>query len=166
MCSWPFYYHFIAGPSCAILTWLFQLSPIVLQGTKVLEDQEIRHSFGLISEDSSQHTSPGITKYTGTLVAPKWEDIEEGTVFSFLWCIVKSTQSQKEKFETLCHVKADLSTTPCRSKFVAGKTCYRRDFDVILLAGLTELKAQVSWIETRTVRVYCSTSIYLPHPCA
>ena len=138
----------------------------MLQGTKVLEGQEIRHSFGLISEDSSQHASPGISKYTGTLVAPEWEDVEKGTVFSFLWCFVKRAQSQKEKFETLCHVEADLSTTPYRSKLMVGKTCYRRDFDVILLVGLTELKAQVSWIDTRTVRVYYYTRIHLPHPCA
>ena len=29
---------------------------------------------------------------------------------------------------------------------------YRRKYDVILLVGLTELKAQVGWIDPKTVR--------------
>ena len=80
--------------------------------------------------------------------------------------LYESTQSRKEKFETLCRVKADLSNAPYTSNYVVGKTYYMRCFDVILLVGLTELKAQVGWIDTRTVRVYCSTRIHLPHPCA
>ena len=118
-----------------------------------------------MSEDT--HASPGISKYTGTLVAPEWEDVEKGTVFSFPWCFVKSAQSLKDMFETLCHVKADISTAPYTPKSVAGKTYYPRLFDVILLVGLTELKAQVSWIDTSTVRDYChSIHIHLPDPCA
>ena len=33
----------------------------------------------------------------------------------------------------------------------AGTTCYTQDFDVILLVGLTELKAQIGWIDPATV---------------
>ena len=29
---------------------------------------------------------------------------------------------------------------------------YKRKFDVILLVGLTELKAQIGWIDSETVR--------------
>ena len=29
---------------------------------------------------------------------------------------------------------------------------YKRDYNIILLVGLTELKAQVSWIDSKTVR--------------
>jgi len=35
-----------------------------------------------------------------------------------------------------------------------GGTGYKRDYDIILLVGLTELKAQVSWIDERTVRAH------------
>ena len=80
--------------------------------------------------------------------------------------LYEGAQSRKEKFETLCNIKADLSHAPYTPKFVAGKTYYMRFFDVILLVGLTELKAQVAWIDTRTVRAYCSTRIHLPHPRA
>ena len=37
-----------------------------------------------------------------------------------------------------------------------GRTGYKRQYDIILLVGLTELKAQVSWIDSRTVRVHIS----------
>jgi len=71
------------------------------------------------------------------------------------WRFVMSAQSQKDKFETLCLVKADLSTAPYTSKLTnTGKTCYERSYDVILLVGLTELKAQVCWIDSEMVRPY------------
>ena len=71
-----------------------------------------------------------------------------------------SAQSQTDKFETLCYVEADLSTAPYESKLnAAGKLCYKRNYKVILLVGLTELKAQVSWIDSETVRVHI-----LPQP--
>ena len=65
-------------------TWLFKSNSFAPQGTKVLEDREIRHSFYWTSEDAPpQHASPGVVKYTGTLTAPEWEDIEPGIVSIF-----------------------------------------------------------------------------------
>ena len=58
----------------------------------------------------------------------------------------------KDKFETLCHVKADVSTALCTSSFATGNVGYRLEYDIVLLVGLTELKAQVSWIDSATVR--------------
>jgi len=66
---------------------------------------------------------------------------------------MKSSQSRKDKFELLCHVKADISSAPYTSK--AGETGtigYEREYKIILLVGLTELKAQVCWIDSETVR--------------
>ena len=61
----------------------------------------------------------------------------------------------KDKFETLCHIIADISSAPCVSKFApTGKTVYSRNYDVILLVGLTELRAQVGWIDSGTVRAH------------
>jgi hypothetical protein len=67
---------------------------------------------------------------------------------------VKSAQSQKDKFETLCCVTADISSAPYTLKLVEGKLSYGRDYDVILLVGLTELKAQIGWIDSETVRAH------------
>jgi len=86
-----------------------------------------------MSEGASQQQPwPVIVKYTGSLVSPEWEDVDE------------------DKFEMLCHVEADISTAPYTSKKTKGKRAYLREFDVILLVGLTELKAQVSWIDSAT----------------
>jgi hypothetical protein len=32
--------------------------------------------------------------------------------------------------------------------------CYTREYDVVLLVGLTELKAQIRWIDSVTVRLH------------
>jgi len=117
-----------AGDRCVPGHFISMLS----RGTKVTEDREIRHSFRWVTEDTpAQHVLPKVAKYTGTQLSPEWEDAEPG------------------KFETLCHVKADVSTAPYTSKYTtAGKMSYQRNFDVILLVGLTELKAQVSWTDS------------------
>jgi len=31
---------------------------------------------------------------------------------------------------------------------------YRRDYAIILLVGLTELKAQIGWVDSKTVRAH------------
>ena len=67
----------------------------------------------------------------------------------------ESAQTPKDKFETLCHVKADISSAPYTSKLTeTGKMSYRREYEVILLVGLTELKAQIGWIDPETVRAH------------
>ena len=49
---------------------------------------------------------------------------------------------------------ADISAAPYTLKVgKSGKRCYSRDYDVVLLVGLTELKAQIRWIDYRTVRI-------------
>jgi len=55
-----------------------------LQGTKVLEDRELRNPLSWLSVDAPpRHIFSPIVKYTGALVAPEWEDIERGIVFGF-----------------------------------------------------------------------------------
>ena len=65
----------------------------------------------------------------------------------------KSAQSQADKFQTLCYVKADITSAPYTSNYTMGKTGYKREYDIILLVGLTELQAQVCWKDT-SVRVH------------
>jgi len=60
-----------------------------------------------------------------------------------------------DKFETLCYVVADISAAPYTVKAGRlGKRCYTRDYDVVLLVGLTELKAQIRWTDYKTVRIH------------
>ena len=39
---------------------------------------------------------------------------------------------------------------------VQGKTYYRLDYDVILIFGLTELKAQIGWLEKVWISLLCA----------
>jgi hypothetical protein len=56
-----------------------------------------------------------------------------------------------DMYSTLCHIEADLSqmcrTLKPRRSSGAGKLYYSIDYDVVLLFGLTELKAQIAWEE-------------------
>ena len=137
------------------------MNSVALQGTKILEDREVRHNFASTSEDTPpQYVSPEVVKYTGALIAPEWQDVEEGRALIFPWCFVKSSEGQEDKFETLCYIKADISTAPCIPKPAAtGKTYYKREYDMILLVGPTDLKAQVGWVDSETVRTHRSTRI-------
>ena len=134
---------------------------IVLQGTKVLGDREVRADFTLTERDRPPpRVSAPITKYTGTAISPEWTDDEPGRVFAFPSHLVESAQSQADKFETLCYVEADISSAPYSSKKAMGKTGYKRGYDVILLVGLTELKAQIC-CKDAAVRVHI---VYVIHP--
>ena len=95
-----------------------------------------------------------ITKYDGKEKEPKWMDVERGATFgSVLQSVHPTLMTQKDRFETLCHVVADISLAPCRCKVgTSGKMCFIRAFDVVLMVGHTELKAQIRWEDSTTVR--------------
>ena len=66
-----------------IIDFACRIDFLCSQGTKVLEDREIRLDLFLTSEDAPpQSTSDEIVKYTGTLVSPKWKDVTKGAVFT------------------------------------------------------------------------------------
>ena len=92
---------------------------VVLQGTKVLEDKEVRFSLNYTTEDAPrQHASPSVLKYTGTSSSPEWTDIDQGGVFSFN-NIVKSAQAKQtssrrcvlhELISPLFHIRQSVAT--------------------------------------------------------
>ena len=51
-----------------------------------------------------------------------------------------------DNYTQICSIKADLSHIVTPQSKVDGKY-YHIDFDIILLFGLTELKAQLAWLE-------------------
>jgi len=57
-----------------------------------------------------------------------------------------STSCYTENFAKLCTIDIDLSNLPLRplSKPLGGRY-YRLDYDIVLLFGLTELKALIAW---------------------
>jgi len=104
------------------------------KGSKVLETREIRTTLHLVSEGTPEETAfARIIKYDGNRKKPKWIDVE------------------RECFQTLCHVIADISAAHYTCKVGSGGLmCYYREFDVVLLVGLTELKAQIRWYDPKT----------------
>ncbi|KAF9782375.1 hypothetical protein BJ322DRAFT_1111242 [Thelephora terrestris] len=104
------------------------------KGTKVLENREIRKKMHVVRQGAQPRDAlVRITKYDGHMGEPQWMDVEQ------------------DRFETLCHVAADISAAPCIPKLgKSGKMCYSRKYDIVLLVGLTELKAQIRWFDSMT----------------
>ena len=154
---WPFHGHATTGLSFALLLVLPD-DFISLQGTRVLEDREVRSSYCYITEGAPRlQASQSVIKYTGTDNAPEWMDSEQGQCIRFN--TFARDLSQADNFETLCSIQADLRTAPCQKKLgKKGRMCYTRIFDVVMLVGLTELKAQIAWTDSATV----STQEILP----
>jgi len=77
--------------------------------------------------------------------------------------MTQSRNTKKDKFETLCYIKANISSAPLTTNRIApGRMGYKRQYDIVLLVGLTELKAQLSWIDSRTVCAHIVLHVY-PH---
>jgi hypothetical protein len=73
-------------------------------------------------------------------------------VWLFSTNLHEALRTGADKFTTLCHAQADISTAQYKTcQGNADRTYYKRDYDLILLVGLTELKAQFSWIDSVTV---------------
>lgn len=127
---------------------------IYTKGTRVLESREIRTKRWSIREGGpTRNVLAQIVKYHGNQEEPEWMDVERGGRFN---SVTRSLHAalivQKDRFETLCHVVADISAAPhTRKRGTSRKFVFTQVFDVVLLVGLTELKAQIRWIDSKTV---------------
>ncbi|KAL1743095.1 hypothetical protein HDZ31DRAFT_41741 [Schizophyllum fasciatum] len=106
------------------------------QGTQVTETQEfMEHLVELYKEtdDFENYTiHVPIMVYRGHIKHPEWTDVDTGN-FSVLCMVTADVTSAVEQLE-LRH-RPD------------GRSYYQFDFDVVLLFGLTEMKAQIKWVE-------------------
>ncbi|KIJ08850.1 hypothetical protein PAXINDRAFT_88270 [Paxillus involutus ATCC 200175] len=107
-------------------------SSILIKGTQVSEQQEFRQSFVIKEASRFEFTSVEIQilAYRGSLLQPTWMDKE--AAFFTKMCTVIADPS-----------KLNHSMSPLPS--LTGGIYYSLDIDVILLFGLTELEAQISW---------------------
>ncbi|KAL0573588.1 hypothetical protein V5O48_008365 [Marasmius crinis-equi] len=119
------------------------------QNTRVSETQEFRAPFTKESYTRfGLHALPiKILSYRGTNVNPRWMDVEAGN------------------YPVLCTVEAD--TQQIASALPAmmsseGTQYFELKFDVVLLFGLTELKAQLSWRENGIEKRCPAEIIYDP----
>ena len=113
------------------------------------EEKEFRRSYWRVYEDAHGYgvDSVAITSYNGTAQDPEWTDMEPSTHPCGI-PLGGSLLTRADMFSILCTVQADMShivLQPQRGK--GGAIYYQRNFDIVLLFGLTELKAQICWTE-------------------
>lgn len=109
-------------------------SAILCKGIAVSETKEFRKDF--IVECAERNTCDTIATeivcYRGNSRNPRWAD------------------SEPAMFSNLCTVHADtsrVSRTLSPRRGFAGMQFYRQQFSIVLKFGLTELEAQISWVE-------------------
>jgi len=76
----PHYFETMLARVCQLSLLSILLDNLISsQGAKVLEDQEVRHSFCYVTEGAPQRQAlQTILKYPGTDSVPRWTDIESG----------------------------------------------------------------------------------------
>jgi len=105
---------------------------VVLKGTRVSEEKEFRKSYHVESTVPIRARTEEIMCYRGRREDPKWLDIEQ------------------YNYSPVCTIVADTSSMPepeTTQQSGSGMQYYRKEFDIILLFGMTELKAQLVWTE-------------------
>jgi len=107
---------------------------ILPKNTQVVETKEFRKSYFRESDLVSDFKSGSFSVwcYRGNVATPRWKDVDT------------------DNYTKLCTIEADLSRVPLhpRPKAVGRGNFYRLDYDIVLLFGMTELKAQVAWKES------------------
>ncbi|KAJ6605464.1 hypothetical protein DFH09DRAFT_204052 [Mycena vulgaris] len=110
-------------------------SAIMHKNIRVLETTEFREPYhrNCTSNNSSDTRAVDIPilRYHGSNADPQWIDIDS------------------DKYSVLCTVHADTSKLANTLRRLEGRLgpYYQLDFEVVLSFGLTELKAQIAWVE-------------------
>jgi len=122
-----------------------------LQNTQVSETKEFREQYFHHSElkDGFQGTPISLWCYRGEVVTPRWMDVDtRRPLISQLWNVTYVI-GNIENYTMLCTLEVDISRLPmsCRRKLSGEGVFYRIDYDIVLLFGLTELKAMLAWKE-------------------
>ncbi|KAF6748676.1 hypothetical protein DFP72DRAFT_915785 [Ephemerocybe angulata] len=135
------YEHIKRGHRVAYPFSLPAFSSILPKNTRVKSDREFRRSF----ETTAAHRvglrshEVDILSYRGSSANPEWID------------------DDTDLYPAVCTVKADTSSlTPRVRTSPRGLKYYTISFDVVLLFGLTELKAQIAYKENGVERRYDS----------
>ncbi|KJA20620.1 hypothetical protein HYPSUDRAFT_141909 [Hypholoma sublateritium FD-334 SS-4] len=130
---------------------------ILPKNTQISEQKEFRNSFSEYFDES--HRFSDIYKsevwcYRGLVTQPKWKDVDRSKYLpSFAYLMAYN-------YTKLCTVDVKLSGVPLTQlrKADGSGTYHVMTFDIILIFGLTELKAQVAW-QDKTVSITSSAKI-------
>ncbi|KAF9527254.1 hypothetical protein CPB83DRAFT_936155 [Crepidotus variabilis] len=131
---------FVEVDGTTMLTGAFHT--VLSKNTQVSEEKEF--SRPLIASFSQSFAlnkiEVEIMCYRGELTKPKWLDVDS------------------DNYTTLCTVSAYLPSVYTIS--TSGKAYYSVAFEVVILFGLTELQAQMKWMDNGTERRSAATVIY------
>ena len=64
---------------------------------------------------------------------------------------------EPELFTLLCTVRADTSKVLKRPQYGTNGIYYAQEFDIVLMCGLTEMKAQIRWKDANVRSVHCTS---------
>ncbi|KAL1726860.1 hypothetical protein EV714DRAFT_286913 [Schizophyllum commune] len=106
-------------------------SIVLPENTQILQEQEFREPYSRSYESPpSAPARMSVRVYRGTKPNPRWIDEDKG-----------------DKFSVLCNIKAgaEINQQATRETNCEGKEYWRLRLEVVLLLGLTELKAQIAW---------------------
>ncbi|KAI0738324.1 hypothetical protein C8Q80DRAFT_1262843 [Daedaleopsis nitida] len=131
-------------------------SIILKKGTRVREKEEISQPY--LQEARESRTLNSVTAevicYRGKDDNPQWIDVESGECELYMvqgpfthgpladWRRVAS-----ELYTPLCTIYADTSQVSRQAQSGSNGTYYIQTFKIVLLCGMTELQAQLSWTE-------------------
>ncbi|KAL1693048.1 hypothetical protein GGG16DRAFT_123573 [Schizophyllum commune] len=105
---------------------------ILPENTQVAEEKEFRHSFTWATQDYPKRVDGvSLEVYKGTRTCPDWVDEDE------------------DNFWLLCDIEGESCSNlrARRERGSNGRIYWKQHFDVILLFGMTELQAQIAWID-------------------
>ncbi|KAI0704715.1 hypothetical protein C8Q76DRAFT_631269 [Earliella scabrosa] len=110
-------------------------SSILRKGTRVRESEEISQPYSIEARDPKTLRSvvQDVLCYRGREADPRWVDADP------------------ELYTPLCTISADTSKVAHEARAGPEGLYYVQDFKIVLLCGMTELQAQVSWIEDVSV---------------
>ncbi|KAF9476870.1 hypothetical protein BDN70DRAFT_881863 [Pholiota conissans] len=121
---------------------------ILPKNTQISETKEFRKSYFRESDSRNDFKSASFSVwcYRGLVAEPKWKDVDT------------------KNYTKLCSIDIDLSYLPLtpRTKPSGNGTFFRLDYDIVLMFGLTELKAQIAWKEGNIEKRSATKIVYDP----
>lgn len=120
---------------------------------QVSETKEFKQSFTTTaaSREALERISVTIESYRGTQPRPEWKDAQFCALSTLIFLCRRIDLVLVDYFFPLCRVKADTRaiarTLQRRPNHKGASYHYRLKYHVVLLFGMTELKAQIVWTE-------------------
>lgn len=117
---------------------------LLAKGTRTSEDEERAGTYCIHTNQAANlnEINDTVICYRGNLKEPHWMDVDA------------------KMFSTLCTVHADTSHVLKETRNGPGGLYYELVFKIVLLCGLTELKAQIRWMENGEEKRGPATIVY------